>query len=1091
MTRAQRVPGWASNSARSRLGRWGRLPAIWRFLLPALLLGLLALGERSAERYFTAGVAYGTTALQTYPDVPFNRYGVNAFLDQDVYDWQLQRDFGAIKAAGFGWVRQEFIWDQIEPVAKGNHYDATNKVDAWAKWDRIVNTAQQYHVRLIVRLDYAPAWATIGNADSGKCPTLCPPPNNPQDFADFASAVAGRYKGKVAAYQIWNEPNLQHEWAGRLISPLAYTALLKVGYLAIKAADPAASVLTAALAPNRGDSPDNMADPTFLRGMYAAGARPYFDVLAVNAYGLNYAAFNRRLGIHNTDFPRAVLPPSDSFTFDRPLQLRQIMVANGDRGKAVWVSEFGWMSLPPGWHGNPSPWSQVSAAARLQYTLQAWQRAAAQWPWMGPLSLWYLRSPSGTDPRDPTPYFAILQQNWQSTPLYQAIQAQAQAPSMATTGLYSATVPAAVYGPHGFAEAWHRLPAGKQTLEVAGAPGANMAFRFRGNALWLQVNRGPQGGMARITVDNVPGLANALPANAAGDRVLDTYAATPQPESLVLIASDLPNEPHELELEVLPTHNAAATGTNITLADFGVTIAKPAIWSYLKALLALSAALLLLWPAMAGARWTWARPHPQPFSWAERGDEGKGVGSVDSPRRTPLSAQEKGLGVRSLLANDRLLFVLWVVAAALFYLSPRLSLSLFAAVLLFLLGLLRPDLGILLVPGTAALEFLPKQVHGVDVSLEELLIGVCAAGWLLRCYWQRRLLLARGPGTALALGLLAVAFVSLFASLHPRYSLRDYRVVIAEPVLYFIMVTALLAPRHAKRLVAAVIGGGVAIATASLVAYALHRGVVTTEGVTRLGGIYPSPDNLALYLDRPLAMAAGVALWSSGRLRRLCLLACLPMALVVVLTFTKGAWVALIGTAVLAGVWINRRLLLLAFAAVLLAAAGALLTHARRLTEMFAFGPNSTSGRRILLWRASWNMGKDHPVQGIGLDNFLYQYPHYRLPGAGSEPFLSHPHNLLLDFWLSLGALGVAWLIWAIVTVVQLARRCLGLADTERRALALGVTASLVVGVLHGMVDNSYFLADLAVLFWLALGSLQLLAQDITLRPGGEPEDDG
>ena len=135
-------------------------------------------------------------------------------------------------------------------------------------------------------------------------------------------------------------------------------------------------------------------------------------------------------------------------------------------------------------------------------------------------------------------------------------------------------------------------------------------------------------------------------------------------------------------------------------------------------------------------------------------------------------------------------------------------------------------------------------------------------------------------------------------------------------------------------------------------------------------------------------------------------------------------------------------------------------------------------------------MGKDHPLQGIGLDNFLYQYPQYRLPGADSEPFLSHPHNLALDFWLSLGALGLLWLAWAVVTVVQVARRCLRAAEAEQRALALALTASLVVGALHGLVDNSYFLPDLAVLFWLAVGGLQLLAQRVALQQVGEPEVD-
>ena len=59
------------------------------------------------------------------------------------------------------------------------------------------------------------------------------------------------------------------------------------------------------------------------------------------------------------------------------------MAANGDGEKAIWVSEFGWMSLPAGWQGNPSPWSDVSATARMQDTLAAWRRAATEWPWMG------------------------------------------------------------------------------------------------------------------------------------------------------------------------------------------------------------------------------------------------------------------------------------------------------------------------------------------------------------------------------------------------------------------------------------------------------------------------------------------------------------------------------------------------------------------------------------------------------------------------------------------------------------------------------------------------------------------------------------
>ena len=57
-------------------------------------------------------------------------------------------------------------------------------------------------------------------------------------------------------------------------------------------------------------------------------------------------------------------------------------------------------------------------------------------------------------------------------------------------------------------------------------------------------------------------------------------------------------------------------------------------------------------------------------------------------------------------------------------------------------------------------------------------------------------------------------------------------------------------------------------------------------------------------------------------------------------------------------------------------------------------------------------MLRDHPLLGVGLDNFLYEYPKYILPEAWREPNLSHPHNIVLDFWVRLGIGGVFILFW-------------------------------------------------------------------------------
>jgi O-antigen ligase len=117
-------------------------------------------------------------------------------------------------------------------------------------------------------------------------------------------------------------------------------------------------------------------------------------------------------------------------------------------------------------------------------------------------------------------------------------------------------------------------------------------------------------------------------------------------------------------------------------------------------------------------------------------------------------------------------------------------------------------------------------------------------------------------------------------------------------------------------------------------------------------------------------------------------------------------------------------------------------------------------------------MIRDHPVTGVGLDQFLNQYGRrYVEPAGWSERYTSHPHNLVLDFWLRLGIPGLV---------------CLGalIAVTTRQILAgrqnrielgywAGASGALLAGAVHGMVDNGFFLPDLAVSTWLLIAILE------------------
>jgi O-antigen ligase len=152
-----------------------------------------------------------------------------------------------------------------------------------------------------------------------------------------------------------------------------------------------------------------------------------------------------------------------------------------------------------------------------------------------------------------------------------------------------------------------------------------------------------------------------------------------------------------------------------------------------------------------------------------------------------------------------------------------------------------------------------------------------------------------------------------------------------------------------------------------------------------------------------------------------------------------------------------------------------LLVGPGRLTSLLDTAEGTTFFR-LQLWQSSWAMIQDYPILGVGLDNFLYHYrTRYVLPTAWEEFNLSHPHNLIADFWLRLGLPGLAVLIALLAAFFRQGwqtykSRWRG--STESM-VALGLMAGMVNFVAHGFVDNAYFLVDLSFTFMLMLALAQ------------------
>jgi O-antigen ligase len=125
---------------------------------------------------------------------------------------------------------------------------------------------------------------------------------------------------------------------------------------------------------------------------------------------------------------------------------------------------------------------------------------------------------------------------------------------------------------------------------------------------------------------------------------------------------------------------------------------------------------------------------------------------------------------------------------------------------------------------------------------------------------------------------------------------------------------------------------------------------------------------------------------------------------------------------------------------------------------------------RLNLWRSAWQMALDHPLFGVGPDNFLYTYrSEYLLPAAWQEPNLNHPHNVILDWWTRLGLPGLVLASVFLAGIFGRLWRRLHL-DLDP-ALALGLLAATAAALAHGLIDASYALPDL-MLVWVLVAYL-------------------
>jgi hypothetical protein len=164
-------------------------------------------------------------------------------------------------------------------------------------------------------------------------------------------------------------------------------------------------VLAGALTPTVELSPANVNDLVFLQRMYNAGAAACFDVMSAQGYGLWSGAADRRLRPTVINFPHHLL-------------IRDLMVRNGDAAKPIWISEMGWNVVP---EEIEARFGRVTETQQAQFTVEAYERTQAEWPWVGVNAYWFLKRPSDAEQDQSWYYFRLLEPDFTPLPVFHAL----------------------------------------------------------------------------------------------------------------------------------------------------------------------------------------------------------------------------------------------------------------------------------------------------------------------------------------------------------------------------------------------------------------------------------------------------------------------------------------------------------------------------------------------------------------------------------------------------------------------------------------------------------------------------------------------
>jgi hypothetical protein len=317
------------------------------------------------------------------------------------------------KAAGAGMVRVDVGWASLEQAGKGAY-------NGWylSRIDNVVDQAEARGIKLLLTFWETPCWASTAPDELKQGCTGAwwdrsvqrYPPADARDYADALAFVVRRYGSRVAAWEIWNEPNHDQYFKAR-DKVSSYAQLVRTAYPAAKQTGVGTTILAGSLAD---------ADYQFTEALYAKGVKGFFDAWSVHPYSEDRSPLHPGIeGWTKKSFARGV--PA----------VRETMLRHGD-DKPLWLTEFGWSTCSI--RDEAAYENCVDPATQAEYLGLAFQHMQT-WSYV-PVGVWFNLQDTSGHATDRVDNYGLLRYDGSEKPAFDAFRSIA--PALAAPGVQQA-----------------------------------------------------------------------------------------------------------------------------------------------------------------------------------------------------------------------------------------------------------------------------------------------------------------------------------------------------------------------------------------------------------------------------------------------------------------------------------------------------------------------------------------------------------------------------------------------------------------------------------------------------------------------------